>query len=94
MGLGFQAVTSTSADAGHKRAAPKAKTMTVVRRAQVRTVKARPRMARKVVRARATPVRVAQVRTKRARVAAVRAGSCGTFKYWKGGRCLDARDKR
>jgi hypothetical protein len=33
-------------------------------------------------------------RGKAARAAGKRPASCGTFKYWKGGRCLDARDKK
>ena len=34
------------------------------------------------------------MKAKATKVAAKGPGSCGTFKYWKGGSCLDARDKK
>ena len=33
-------------------------------------------------------------RRARVRVAAKRPGSCGTYMYWKGGSCQDARNKK
>jgi hypothetical protein len=39
-------------------------------------------------------ITVAKKKGKKGKKAKSRAGKCGTYKYWKKGKCMDARDKK